>query len=538
MSFIQANPNGGGLKPFIEITGTPNRFALFDNLGKGATDDLATRDYLTGETYIGYRTGAGQFTNAMKLGNFIGTLIPDGVGFERHDAVGDNFTFSAAIDGTSVGSSTNSLLQGYADITNGIFVITTLNAFSSDMSYANDVAGVYGDIVIGATKLELLYTDNNTTFQTNTQYSSTGIRNTFQDILTGREMTSLITPTGVRFGNVSGSFGNHIQLDIDDFNQEISANGLYSSFLNVYGKMLSLNANSRLMGMGDVDKILSHAGFFVDTVNGISVIDGLQTPFIKATPSHITAGFSGTGLNDMQYDSYTTYSNSLPNTYTATISHVDAVYMSLTMISTPGFAIGDTVTDGAGSTGTIIKGGDVDGFIVVEPIIDLGWTSATAVADTTSGAAATVSGVIYTDTFDWGSSQAGVGSAANVPCSSFINLGYGMIVKFGAQTGHTIGDSWKWTLSTGYAYSKIAKFDGRNGIVKLGDVDTLSNGAIISVDVPNNKINLKATTINVDGLPAFADDAAASSLAAGDLYQTTGAGAAPLNVAGIVMVKQ
>jgi len=39
-------------------------------------------------------------------------------------------------------------------------------------------------------------------------------------------------------------------------------------------------------------------------------------------------------------------------------------------------------------------------------------------------------------------------------------------------------------------------------------------------------------------LQAFNDDAAAAALSAGQLYQTTGAGAAPLDVAGIVMVKQ
>jgi hypothetical protein len=39
---------------------------------------------------------------------------------------------------------------------------------------------------------------------------------------------------------------------------------------------------------------------------------------------------------------------------------------------------------------------------------------------------------------------------------------------------------------------------------------------------------------------AYADDAAAGvgGLILGEIYQTTGAGAAPLNVAGIVMVKQ
>jgi len=41
-------------------------------------------------------------------------------------------------------------------------------------------------------------------------------------------------------------------------------------------------------------------------------------------------------------------------------------------------------------------------------------------------------------------------------------------------------------------------------------------------------------------LPAHADDAAAGAagLTTGKLYQTSGSGAAPLNVAGIVMIKQ
>ena len=51
---------------------------------------------------------------------------------------------------------------------------------------------------------------------------------------------------------------------------------------------------------------------------------------------------------------------------------------------------------------------------------------------------------------------------------------------------------------------------------------------------------IKANGIINAVLPQYADDAAAggAGLVAGDLYQTTGAGAAPLNVAGIVMAKQ
>ena len=43
-----------------------------------------------------------------------------------------------------------------------------------------------------------------------------------------------------------------------------------------------------------------------------------------------------------------------------------------------------------------------------------------------------------------------------------------------------------------------------------------------------------------NSLPAYNDDSAAGAagLTAGQLFQTNGSGAAPLNVAGIVMIKQ
>lgn len=69
------------------------------------------------------------------------------------------------------------------------------------------------------------------------------------------------------------------------------------------------------------------------------------------------------------------------------------------------------------------------------------------------------------------------------------------------------------------------------------------DGEFTVSDVANLVVPLKIDTvagrINID-VPAFADDAAAGvgTLVAGDVYQTTGAGAAPLNVAGILMVKQ
>jgi hypothetical protein len=55
-----------------------------------------------------------------------------------------------------------------------------------------------------------------------------------------------------------------------------------------------------------------------------------------------------------------------------------------------------------------------------------------------------------------------------------------------------------------------------------------------------NQITLSYAKTTLRKIQAYADDAAAgvAGLTVGDIYQTSGAGAAPLNVAGILMIKQ
>ena len=55
-----------------------------------------------------------------------------------------------------------------------------------------------------------------------------------------------------------------------------------------------------------------------------------------------------------------------------------------------------------------------------------------------------------------------------------------------------------------------------------------------------NQIDANDGRVFINGLPSFADDAAAGlgGIASSRLYQTDGSGAAPLDVAGIVMIKQ
>lgn len=102
---------------------------------------------------------------------------------------------------------------------------------------------------------------------------------------------------------------------LDDANKFFEVSGLNST-----GNMLKLDANTGLMGMGDVSNTNSHIGIYADDTNSIAYVDGLKTEVPNWTPSDLADKFTGTGLNDMQYDNTVNYSGVYPNTCTATYS--------------------------------------------------------------------------------------------------------------------------------------------------------------------------------------------------------------------------
>ena len=95
-----------------------------------------------------------------------------------------------------------------------------------------------------------------------------------------------------------------------------------------------------------------------------------------------------------------------------------------------------------------------------------------------------------------------------------------------------------WAVGVGGEYL-IRITRTRNNITTTPIVD-LIQAAAGTIHKWDKEGNLIVKTIETSATPAYADDTAAGvgGLTAGQIYQTTGAGASPLNVAGIMMIKQ
>ena len=117
-----------------------------------------------------------------------------------------------------------------------------------------------------------------------------------------------------------------------------------------------------------------------------------------------------------------------------------------------------------------------------------------------------------------------VSSVVSSQLPDYINGTINKIPVFTAA--NTVGDS----IMTQLAGTAISIF----GNLNVTDIDCENVSAL---DITASGTTRLESNI-IAALPSFADDAAASSLAQGRLYQTDGTGAAPLNVAGIVMIKQ
>ena len=133
---------------------------------------------------------------------------------------------------------------------------------------------------------------------------------------------------------------------------------------------------------------------------------------------------------------------------------------------------------------------------------------------------------------------------------------YGMDFMLNINGGAAVTDTCGFRFS-----SKDSTIGGANDVerfvIENGAPETKSyfdNISVLGLGTSNPNTNVKlhvsgdtlvsgsftASTMTLNNVPAFDDDGAAATggLTVGDVYQTTGGGAAPLNVAGILMIKQ
>jgi len=204
-----SRPTKGGMVIGDPVIGaTPNLFLYVDNAGDLYQDALATRDSVTNETYIGYRTSGGDFSNGFHLGNILGGALSDGAAFQRHDAVNDNFTFIGTVDSTPFGGSTNALLGGYADLVNGITSVFTVDEVGTDLTYDNSVLGVASQVTVNDTNATIQYEDAD--HNARTQYESNRIQSRYEDA-TSNVITKVILDTnGVELNYQDGIGSNHL----------------------------------------------------------------------------------------------------------------------------------------------------------------------------------------------------------------------------------------------------------------------------------------------------------------------------------------
>ena len=148
------------------------------------------------------------------------------------------------------------------------------------------------------------------------------------------------------------------------------------------------------------------------------------------------------------------------------------------------------------------------------------------------------------------------GSGSGLRSSFYTSRTYGVDFLLGYNSGlavtDTVGYRFNTKDSTSVGANNIERFVIENGAAETKSY--FDNISVLGVGTPNPDTNVKvhisgdtlmsgsftANTITLKNVPAFQDEANAAlgGLTTGDVYQTTGTGPSPLNVAGILMIKQ
>lgn len=311
--------------------------------------------------------------------------------------------------------------------------------------------------------------------------------------------------------------------------------------------------------------------------------------------------FTGSGLDDLTVIGKFSGTVPTTYTVTIDGVNVDIISIESSTISGGTFAVGNTITNGLGGIATVNSvvqveiGDSLEVYTYLGVTVTAGTFGSSETIDNGTGVTGTGS-YVAGDTFGF---TDGTITYSNAPVLGGVLLSNGIKAEFANPTGHTLSDSWTWDYTTvnqnvldfsnnDYKFQSVFGTDtfgyqigdnllgagitgsaniytntdgdlGISGILNSGELtigysiqDSYGENVIQSASGVTTIGNLSGgngTSITIDDLneqitigniKAFDDDAAAGTagLTAGMVYMTTGSGAAPLNAAGILMIKQ
>jgi len=435
------------------------------------------------------------------------------------EILGDN---NSIIDGTT---STQIMGNGNTitnDTTNA-FIFGDNNSIQLDLSNTGSTATTLSNIFLLGNNIiastgNTLYADNifMSSGSTFNGVSVTGVTNpTLSDVLTNGD-TMLTTQKIASYAGLAS-----IELD------KVGVEGVYALSLDGVGGYSKLNLNKstdatlEITDGVDIGQIaMTTTSIVIETTDGSAYANmGIQTSPAYLFAVQVTDGLgdnTSQQMNEAQWVATTTDGTN--------ISQTELIPTYNKSIVTDGV---DTSQIDMTTTDVVIETNDGSGFVKVGLQTSPSYQLYTQVTDGTNLSQTqlipTNNNSIVTDGPD--TSQIDM-------TSTLINISTQNVTQNAQQTfGNNIELSISDTTNI-----NLTQFDITDTTLSVTDgTDTstiIITPQIITID--------NGVTLRLPSIPAFADDAAATTagLLINDVYQTDGTGAAPLNVAGIMMIKQ
>lgn len=249
--------------------------------------------------------------------------------------------------------------------------------------------------------------------------------------------------------------------------------------------------------LGDFNSIYNKTLFQIDDSDYLTDFYGLAygMPDVASNVTFPigTPGYSGSGLNDMQWSGYFNDFTQLNDTFTVNISALaDPTSVTIGYTSTGTYSIGDTISvisgTGTGSTG-IITAFPTPGSVMTLGSISLVGSGFSENGDVVTNGAPLSDGVITSganpltsDQFTWSDSNGNSGSGDTA--AGTVSLANGISIVFGDSTGHQLDDAWVWdfTLTQG---GRLQEFDGQHATWLTGDLDNVIKGQYYGIVNPD-----------------------------------------------------